>query len=298
LRKTIEIIGKIFCTDQCGDTLVEVMVSMILLGLMIVWVVPLFSILHADEVISTAKVGAYNLAESQIEAIRSAPFVSTETGNVWYGMGTIAPDGTYGDPPGQFPQFPPVTPDVTRPGITYHMYTQIRWKPDPSNTTVVAGEPVTDYKNIAVEVKAQIAGVNPTLCPDIVLNSIVTEEYAGGEVPAIKVNGTWLPSASIYVEAVNTNNGSPVGNITVKLTGSIAGATYEMVTDSATGDLPGGVLFANLPADTYTMQATDTPGIGPVGWVVATSGSKSGHQTTTLAAYATTNLVFNVTPAS
>jgi hypothetical protein len=258
-----------FCTDQRGDTLVEVIVSMILLGLMIVWVVPLFSILHTDEVISTAKVGAYNLAESQVETIRSAPFISTETGNAWYGMGTIAPDGTYGDPPGGFPQVQK-TLDIIRPGIVYYMYTQIRWKPDPSNTTVVAGEPVMDYKDIAVEVKAQIAGVNPTLYPDIVLNSIVTEEYAGGEVPA----------ASLCVNTVNTNNGSPVGNITVKVTGSATGVTYEMLTNSE----PGGLLFTNLPADTYTVQITN--------------GGASDHQTTTLAAYATTHLVFNVTPTS
>jgi hypothetical protein len=75
---------------------------MIILGL-----VPLFSSIHSNEFMNIADETAYKLAESQIEAIKSAPFVSTEvpagSGN-WYGMGTIATDGTYGDPPGQFLQ--------------------------------------------------------------------------------------------------------------------------------------------------------------------------------------------------
>jgi type II secretory pathway pseudopilin PulG len=293
---------------QSGDTLIEVIVAMLLLGMIILGLVPLFSTIHSNEIMNIANVTAYKLAESQIEAIKSAAFDSTEpygSGSGWYGMGTIATDGTYGDPPGQFLQLQISTYN----GITYDIYTQIRWEPDPSR--IATSDPTqADYKDITVEVKAQNPHLNTSasrLRPwagvpyaDVILNSSATEEYSGGE----------LPGGNIYVEAKDPN-GNPVANMTVYLYNPAADpATYEGQTKATSSDQPGEILFASLPPGTYTMIATDSPGIGPAGWAVmpGVTPNKGGGslsfpiatangQQCPLATYVTTTMTFWAAPA-
>jgi type II secretory pathway pseudopilin PulG len=236
---------------QGGDTLIEVIVAMLLVGIMILGLVPLFIKIHTYELMNTARVVAYSLAERQIEAAKSTPYayLGTQTG----------------DPPGNFPQVQTNLSFQDTPGITYTILTQIRYKEDPSRTST---DPTTvDYKDITVEVKALPANqvgnsssidyTPAAFYPDITMNTRATSEDQWGE----------LPGGNIQVDAVDSL-GNPVPNMTVYLTGS-AGTSYQMVTDTASGDLPGGILFANLPAGTYTMTATDTPGVGPATWMVA-----------------------------
>jgi len=265
---------------QSGDTLIEVIVAMLLVGMMITGLVPLFTKIHTYELMNTAKVAAYSMAESQIEAIKSAPYDQIGTQN--------------GDPPGNFPQSQTNLTFQNTPGIKYTMLTQIRYKPDPARGSTDAT--TVDYKDITVEVKAQaknpvgdVSDIDYTpssFYPDITMNTLVTREDQWGE----------LPGGNIQVDAIEPD-GTPVGNMTVNLSGS-AGTTYQMVTDSATGDMPGGVLFAELPADTYTMTAADTAGIGPAGWLVNPgNGNAGGTQMLTITSYEPTQtLTFQVAP--
>ena len=284
---TITGIGRrLFAGLQGGDTLIEVVVAMLLLGLMILGLVPLFTWVHSHEIINTAKVTAYNLAESQIEAIKSTPYDQMGTQAVVNG------DTLQGDPPGQFVQQSPQIKYSATPGVVYNMSTQIGYRPDPSRNT--ASDPTqVDFKEITVEVKAQIPGIVTALCPDIILNTGVTQEDQWGE----------MPGGNIYVVAENATVPSSdpnfyVGNMTVDLTGSTT--TYQMLTDVASGDMPGKVLFASLDADTYTMNASDNnSGDGMVLLPPATSPytSHSSQQSYNLSSYETHTLTFQVAQA-
>jgi prepilin-type N-terminal cleavage/methylation domain-containing protein len=252
--------GRILCSRlQSGDTLIEVIVAMLILGLMILGLAPLLAKIHLYERINASKAEAYNLAEGQVEAIRSAPYASKQNANgTWSGMGTyaiVSGGDVYGNPPGSFPQVATYA-DQNTPGIIYYMDTQIRYKPDPSRSS---GDPTTvDYKDITVEVQAQIPGLPSALLPSVTLNTRVTQENQWGE----------MPGGNIYVEAEDVNS-NPVGNMAVFLMGPWGPnlTTYAGWTDTASGDMPG-YLFASLLPGTYTMVATDSTNPWD-GWMVA-----------------------------
>jgi len=265
---------------QSGDTLVEVIVAMLILGLIIGGLVPLFVKIITYEKMNTARVTAYNLAVQTVEAIKSTPFDS---------VGTITTDSVgdevYGDPPGQFQQFQIAT-NLT-PGIWYYMYTQIRYKPDPSRNP---NDPTTvDYKDVMVEVKAlppsaiysgnasNIDYEPPAFYPDITMNTLITREDQWDEAPG----GSVIVTAKVDDPYI-TGLGTYVANMTVDLTGPTNNpTTYQLLTDTASGDSPGEALFAALPPGTYTMIATDSTN-PPDGWMVIPADTP---QLTTLAAY-------------
>jgi type II secretory pathway pseudopilin PulG len=273
----------LYVRAQSGDTLVEVIVAMVLLGMVILGFVPLFIKIHTYELMNTARAVAYRLVESQIEAIKSTPYNQMGTQN--------------GDPAGTFPQYQTNITFQNTPGIEYTILTQIRYKPDssrgPNNPTTA------DYKDILVEVKAQpvnqVGGSSSldytplAFYPDITMSTRATREDQWGE----------FPGGNIQVDAVDPY-GNPVPNMTVTLSGS-AGTSYQMVTDIAGGDMPGGVLFPNLTAGTYTMIATDTPGIGLATWMVApgvATGIGGGGQTLAVTSYEPTQIMkFQAAPA-
>ncbi len=344
--------------SQGGDTLIEVVVAMLLLGVVILGLVPLFSQVRIRQLKDTSRVAAYNLAVSQIEAIKSAHFGTavawaastaynvgdevrpnvpnghiyrctpqagtsgatepdwpivneatvTDGGVTWQesggsGMGTYTTVGgniVYGDPPGQFPQQSPPIPDPQNPGIVYNMSTQIRWKPDPSKSTIDPTQiSYNDYKDITVEVKAQDQNGAQTY-QDVTLNTMVAGEnewggLPGGNIQVIAVNGT-----------VPINDSSDpnyyVGNMKVDLTGPDSNpATYEMLTDDANGNMPG-VFFVLLPTpqsyNTYLMTAYDNPDYDNNNGVMMVLPSQSS-QSVQLTPYQTAPpLIFQVAPAS
>ncbi len=59
---------------QSGFTLIETIVAMLLVATMIVGLVPLYSYIHSHEINNMTRVVTYNLAESQIEQIKSTSF--------------------------------------------------------------------------------------------------------------------------------------------------------------------------------------------------------------------------------
>jgi hypothetical protein len=274
-----------------------------ILGLMILGLAPLFVKVHSYELLNTTKVVAYNLAESQIEQIKSTPFDS---------MGTQG-----GDPAGGFPLLATYSFNNS-PGIWYYMYTEIRYKQDPSRSP---NDPTTvDYKDITVEVKALPAPSATTgnvsaidykplaFYPDITLNTRVAREGQWGE----------MPGGNIYVQGLNacypSVPGTYVANMTVYMIGPQGpdSTTYQLLTDTTSGDSPGEVLFASLLPGTYTMIATDNtipwdgymvkPGIFP-GQGGGDLSSETG-QTTYLASYLgtnvttlTANMTFQAAPA-
>jgi prepilin-type N-terminal cleavage/methylation domain-containing protein len=298
---------------QRGDTLIEVIVAMVLLALVIGgWLatgigVPgghygLLYMAHTYEIMNADNVVAYNLAESQVEMIKAAPYISTYANGSWYGIGTIATSGICGDPPGQFKQ----VQSTPINGVQYNIYTQIRWEPDnPVITTltpyvtVAPDQPGTDYKDIKVEVIAPNKSYpNTGQFPyanyaDVVAESRVTAENSGLE----------NTGNNIYVRAEDQYTNSYIGNITIMLTDP-ASNKYELMTDLGSGGnaaLAGSAYFAGLPnTGTYQMTASITPGIGPSGWMVAPGSVQNvgGQQTCNLATYGTTYLTVDVAQAS
>lgn len=259
-KKIITGMGRrLYARLQSGDTLIEVVVAMMILGMMILGLVPLFSRIHIFQSMNAAEAEAYNLAEQRVEAIKSAPYASTQNADgTWSGMGTysiVNGNEINGDPAGSFPQVATYN-DPNSPGITYYIDTQIRYKQDPSRVT---GDPTTvDYKDITVAVTAQIPGEPAALWPKVTLNTRVTQESQWGE----------MPGGNVYVEAENST--TPVPNKAVYLIGPWGSncTTYEGWTDSASGDTPGAYLFASLLPGTYTMEATDSTNPWD-GWMVA-----------------------------
>jgi type II secretory pathway pseudopilin PulG len=346
--------GKIKQIDrsQVGDTLIEVVVAMLVLGIIILDLVPLYSQVRVHEIMDTTRVAAYNLAESQIEAIKSAHFGTavawaastaynvgdevrpnvpnghiyrctqegtsgasepdwpigdtvTDGSVTWQeaggsGMGTytaVSGNIVYGDPPGQFPQQSSIS-DPQNPGIVYNMSTQIRWKPDPSKSTTDSTQiNYNDYKDITVEVKAQNQDGTRTY-QDVTLNTMVAAEnewggLPGGNIRVIAVNGTVSSDDPNYY----------VGNMKVDLTGPSGDnhTTYEMLTDNASGDMPG-VFFTLLPtpypSNTYLMTAYDNPNYDNNNDVMMVLPSQSS-QSVQLTPYQTAPpLTFQVAPAS
>ena len=175
----------------------------------------MFSYIRTHQLINVARLTAYNMAESQLGAINSTPFetMGTEVNE----MGASSPRRSCRAVPATVSAYN--LPNS--PGIVYNMSTQIRYEPDPSRSP---SDPIkSDYKDITVEVKTQIPGVEPALCPDIIVNSMATaenewEELPGGNICVTAENAT-VP---------NTDPNYYVGNMTVQLSGPLEDKPHDV----------------------------------------------------------------------
>lgn len=221
--------------EQNGFTLVETIVAMLLVAILISGFVPLISYIRLHLIYNTAKVMAYNMAESQIEQIRSTSFDL---------MGTSG-----GNPQGN-------TPQTQGPMRLYNniyciINTQIQWEADPSRPQTSLSQ--TDYKEISVEVQAFLGTTlrsdRSNLLQDITVSSMSSQE--GMENP---------PGNNIIVYAQrgwNTNqnpsqqNTIPAGNLPVTITSP--GSSINEQTDPATGE----IIFGQLSPATYSVGLTN-----------------------------------------
>jgi type II secretory pathway pseudopilin PulG len=233
--------------EQGGFNMVEVIVAMLLVAMVISGFVPLYSYIHENLIMNTTKAVAYNLAESQIEAIKASNFSSTHMS----GMGTYVTSTVDGDPPGQFPQEIDNLKYSTTPTVVYTVLTQIWWEPDysrSSNPNDKNNGTQIDYKDISVEVKAKNVNNANMLYADISLNTRATKE--SGELPG----GT-----NIIVSAISGWTGALEGDVMIDLTGpSPSLTTYQELSDPK---MSGQVLFPSLATGGYTIVASDNNGL-------------------------------------
>ena len=225
--------------EQSGFTLVETIVAMLLVAMMIVGFVPLYSYIRSHEIKNMTRVMAYNLAESQIEQIKSTSFDL---------MGTNG-----GSPPGSVPQAQ--GPLRLYPNTNNNIYciinTQIQWEADPSRPKGSLNQ--TDYKEISVEVKAFLGKTLNTdgsnLLQDVIVTSMAsqegTEDPAGNNIIVYAQRG-WNTNQS-----ASLTNAIPATDLPISITSS--GSSINMQTDPATGE----IIFGQLNPATYSV---DLPG--------------------------------------
>jgi prepilin-type N-terminal cleavage/methylation domain-containing protein len=270
--------------EQSGFTLVETIVAMLLVAILISGFVPLISYIRLHLLYNTAKVMAYNMAESQIEQIRSTSFdlMGTPGGN---------PQGIN-------------TPPAPGPMRLYNniyciINTQIQWEADPSRPQTSLSQ--TDYKEISVEVQAFLGTTlrsdRSNLLQDITVSSMVSRE--GVENP---------PGNNIIVYAQrgwNTNqnasqqNTIPAGDLPVIITSS--GSSITEQTDPATGE----IIFGQLSSATYSVGLSNSwnaNGIPYAGMMEFPGDSKNTNQpftvTSTAASYILSPKIHVETPCS
>ncbi|MGB8453812.1 MAG: prepilin-type N-terminal cleavage/methylation domain-containing protein [Anaerocolumna sp.] len=175
--------------NQAGLTLVEIVISIFILSI----IVTSFSgaLVYATRVTkdNRIKTAAINLANEEIEKIRSMKFV--DIGN------------KYGDPPGNIPTEREVMVD----GITYKINTLINWEEQGEWTAT--GNMEWDYKSVRVTVAPKDMDSNPNLTK--LIETYVTRDstqpaLTGGNLRAGLVRGWNLdPSKEIPVSGVKVS---------------------------------------------------------------------------------------------
>ncbi|NLW90932.1 MAG: type II secretion system protein, partial [Syntrophomonadaceae bacterium] len=204
--------------NESGFTLVEIMVSLIILLILVVAFVPLFTFVSQAIASNKAKDIAIELSTQKMEELRSLPYVVL---NANQQIDTTKPQlgNVGGTPPGSVEP----TETVNVNGKDYVITTSITW-----------GDDTKSYKIVSVTVTA------PGIFNEAVNITNRFDTMAAQE-------GIRVQPGSILVKIYDRNGNLLTDTITV----TIASTDYND-SDSTSG---GEVLFDNLPSGTYSVSA-------------------------------------------
>lgn len=211
---------------QSGFTLVEILVSLVIILILVIAFVPLFDLVAKTISSNKAKETATALANTALEEMRSLPFIVLDPTT-----GEVVTDPTVkqlgiqgGNPPGSVP----AREEKNINGITYTIKTDISWDPSIS------------YKNISVVVESP--GVfSGSVTTTSKFYTLATEE---GEMT--------LPNSGFILAQVKDNEGNPLTSQDILI--RIEAQTGDTLTqENFTFD--GEKLFGLLRAGSYTVSA-------------------------------------------
>lgn len=223
---------KIFWQNEKGFTLLEALLSILILGLIVASLAPVLVFSAQSSEYSRAKTAAINLANKKLEEIRALPFneIGTQGGN----------------PAGNIP----LTETVTMGKYTFKVETFINWIEEGGCLSGTNAD--WDYKQIRISVTALRGFFNQNKQPlKIEISSLIARD---AEQPALTganlrvcVFRAWGAGLNPNTGEFDTNFIKPVSSI--KVLASKGGNTTQVYTTSK-----GSALFLGMPAGTYQVD--------------------------------------------
>lgn len=217
--------------DQSGFTLVEVLVSILILSILVTSFSVTFTLASKVTFENKLKMTAMNLANEAIENIRSKKFADVGTKN------TVT--GVYGDPKGEIPQSREEEVD----GVKYIIKTDIVWEEEGEWEEL--GNMAWDYKYVKIMVypKNMEGQANVTKT----IETYVTRDSAQPAIP-----GGNIRTRIVHGWNISSGTKIPVSNGKMMLTAG-PDAPKQVLTN-----VKGAARFINLTPGNYTVQADVT----------------------------------------
>ena len=274
-------------TGEGGFTLVEVVVSVVLMAVMVGAIGNLFVSNLTTVALGKARAVGLGLANEQMEDLRNLPYASLATEN-----GTIYPPGNLPD-----------NQTIVRDNYTFKVYTQIIYIHNPYDSNVAG----YDYKQAEITVKLASTGVTVAFLSSYVGGSTIATPTNTGVLSISVINASGKPVAGASVTITNANQ-SPAVNISTttnndgivvipdlpddsgnhyQVTATLAGDSTDGTIPKPAGSQKAVELNPNILADQVTsvtlaidvlstldIQANDTNGNGISGLSITTTGSK------------------------